>query len=41
VPVGALALFGVAANLPTDETRASRFDWRGFAFLASVSARCS
>ncbi len=34
VPVGALALFGVAASLPTDETRASRFDWRGFAFLA-------
>jgi DHA2 family multidrug resistance protein len=34
VPVGALALLGVAASLPTDETRASRFDWRGFAFLA-------
>ena len=34
VPIGALALFGVAASLPTDETRASRFDWRGFAFLA-------
>jgi DHA2 family multidrug resistance protein len=34
VPVGALALFGVAASLPTDDTRASRFDWRGFAFLA-------
>jgi DHA2 family multidrug resistance protein len=34
VPVGALALFGVAASLPTDETRTSRFDWRGFAFLA-------
>ncbi|MET0232748.1 MAG: DHA2 family efflux MFS transporter permease subunit, partial [Rhodanobacteraceae bacterium] len=34
VPVGALALFGVAASLPTDETRASRFDFRGFAFLA-------
>jgi DHA2 family multidrug resistance protein len=34
VPVGALALFGVAASLPTDETRPSRFDWRGFAFLA-------
>ena len=33
VPIGALALFGVAASLPTDETRASRFDWRGFAFL--------
>jgi len=34
VPIGALALFGVAASLPTDETRASRFDWRGFSFLA-------
>ncbi|HEY0230004.1 MAG TPA: MDR family MFS transporter [Dokdonella sp.] len=34
VPIGALALFGVAASLPTDETRPSRFDWRGFAFLA-------
>ena len=34
VPVGALALLGVAASLPTDETRSSRFDWRGFAFLA-------
>jgi len=34
VPIGALALFGVAASLPTDETRASRFDWSGFAFLA-------
>jgi DHA2 family multidrug resistance protein len=34
VPIGALALFGVAASLPTDDTRASRFDWRGFAFLA-------
>jgi len=34
VPIGALALFGVAASLPTDETRESRFDWRGFAFLA-------
>ena len=34
VPIGALALFGVAASLPTDETRSSRFDWRGFAFLA-------
>ena len=34
VPIGALALLGVAASLPTDETRASRFDWRGFAFLA-------
>jgi len=34
VPVGALALFGVAASLPTDEHRSSRFDWRGFSFLA-------
>jgi DHA2 family multidrug resistance protein len=34
VPIGALALFGVAASLPTDDTRPSRFDWRGFAFLA-------
>ena len=34
VPIGALALFGVAASLPTDETRSSRFDWRGFSFLA-------
>jgi DHA2 family multidrug resistance protein len=34
VPIGALALFGVAASLPTDDTRASRFDWRGFGFLA-------
>jgi DHA2 family multidrug resistance protein len=34
VPIGALALFGVAASLPTDDTHASRFDWRGFGFLA-------
>jgi DHA2 family multidrug resistance protein len=34
VPVGALCLFGVAASLPADDTRATRFDWRGFAFLA-------
>jgi DHA2 family multidrug resistance protein len=34
VPIGALALFGVAASLPTDDTRPSRFDWRGFAVLA-------
>jgi len=34
VPIGALALFGVAASLPTDETRPSKFDWRGFSFLA-------
>ena len=34
VPIGALALFGVAASLPTDDTQPSRFDWRGFGFLA-------
>jgi DHA2 family multidrug resistance protein len=34
VPIGALALIGVAASLPTDDTHPSRFDWRGFAFLA-------
>jgi DHA2 family multidrug resistance protein len=34
VPIGALGLFGVAASLPTDETKPSRFDWRGFGFLA-------
>lgn len=34
VPIGALALLGVAASLPTDETRRTNFDWRGFAFLA-------
>jgi len=34
VPIGALGLLGVAASLPTDETKASRFDWRGFGFLA-------
>jgi DHA2 family multidrug resistance protein len=34
VPIGALALFGVAASLPTDDTQSSRFDWRGFGFLA-------
>jgi DHA2 family multidrug resistance protein len=34
VPIGALALFGVAASLPSDETHQTRFDWRGFAFLA-------
>jgi DHA2 family multidrug resistance protein len=34
VPIGALGLFGVAASLPTDDTRPSRFDWRGFGFLA-------
>ncbi|MBX3702015.1 MAG: DHA2 family efflux MFS transporter permease subunit [Dokdonella sp.] len=34
VPVGILALLGVAASLPSDDTRRTRFDWRGFAFLA-------
>ena len=34
VPIGALALLGVASSLPTDETRRTSFDWRGFAFLA-------
>jgi DHA2 family multidrug resistance protein len=34
VPIGALALFGVAASLPSDEMHQTRFDWRGFAFLA-------
>lgn len=34
VPIGALALLGVAASLPSDETVRTRFDWRGFAFLA-------
>lgn len=34
VPIGALALLGVAASLPTDDTKPSRFDWRGFGFLA-------
>jgi DHA2 family multidrug resistance protein len=34
VPVGVLALFGVAASLPTDDTQRTRFDWRGFALLA-------
>jgi DHA2 family multidrug resistance protein len=34
VPIGVLALLGVLASVPKDETRASRFDWRGFAFLA-------
>lgn len=34
VPIGALALLGVAASLPADDTRRTRFDWRGFAFLA-------
>jgi DHA2 family multidrug resistance protein len=34
VPVGALALLGVMASVPADEVRETRFDWRGFAFLA-------
>ena len=34
VPVGILGVLGVAASLPTDEHKPSRFDWRGFAFLA-------
>ncbi|MCW5579103.1 MAG: MFS transporter, partial [Dokdonella sp.] len=34
LPVGILAWLGVAASLPTDDTRNTRFDWRGFAFLA-------
>src|SRR5215471_8407969 len=34
VPVGILGVFGVAASLPTDDHRPSRFDWRGFGFLA-------
>ena len=34
VPIGILGLLGVAASLPTDEHKPSRFDWRGFSFLA-------
>lgn len=34
VPIGVLCLFGVAASLPADDTKALRFDWRGFVFLA-------
>jgi DHA2 family multidrug resistance protein len=34
VPVGILGVLGVAASLPTDEHKPSRFDWRGFGFLA-------
>jgi len=34
VPIGVLAVLGVAASLPTDDTKATRFDWRGFGFLA-------
>ncbi|MEP6485335.1 MAG: DHA2 family efflux MFS transporter permease subunit [Rudaea sp.] len=35
VPIGILGLVGVAASLPTDDTTPSRFDWRGFTFLAA------
>ena len=34
VPIGILGVLGVAASLPNDDTRATRFDWRGFGFLA-------
>ena len=34
VPVGALALFGVLASMPTDEHNPATFDLRGFVFLA-------
>ncbi|MGA9421338.1 MAG: DHA2 family efflux MFS transporter permease subunit [Rhodanobacteraceae bacterium] len=34
VPVGVLALFGVLASMPADEHRPTRFDLRGFVFLA-------
>lgn len=34
VPIGIVALLGVLSSVPTDDTRMSRFDWRGFAFLA-------
>ena len=34
IPIGALAFLGVAASLPSDDTRPTRFDWRGFTFLA-------
>src|SRR5262249_32217604 len=34
VPIGVLGVLGVAASLPTDDTASTRFDWRGFAFLA-------
>lgn len=34
VPVGILALFGVLASVPADEHRPTRFDLRGFLFLA-------
>jgi DHA2 family multidrug resistance protein len=35
VPVGIVALLGVLASVPADDTRTSRFDWRGFVFLAT------
>ncbi len=34
VPVGIVALLGVLASVPADDTRETRFDWRGFLFLA-------
>ena len=34
VPIGVLAVLGVVASLPTDDTKATRFDWRGFGFLS-------
>ena len=34
VPIGILGVLGVAASLPTDDTKPTRFDWRGFGFLA-------
>lgn len=34
VPIGIVALLGVMASVPADDTYRSRFDWRGFAFLA-------
>ncbi len=34
VPVGILAFLGCAASMSSDRSRPSRFDWRGFLFLA-------
>src|SRR6478736_5013051 len=34
VPVSQSTLLGVVASLPTDDTKATRFDWRGFGFLS-------
>ena len=34
IPVGILALLGVLASVPPDESHKTRFDWAGFAFLA-------